>query len=121
MIFFTVVAGFKATMTYEDCLKRAENITQVNGTNTVCDFKTIISEVISYSMTNPRLVFALPMITFIFKYTSLQCFIFKFTFTLLVLVFEILVFILYFTMLTRLLLSLGITDYFFSNIYQREF
>ncbi|XP_048755020.2 sodium-dependent neutral amino acid transporter B(0)AT3-like [Ostrea edulis] len=38
------ILGFKATMTYEDCLKRAENITQVNGTNTVCDFKTIISE-----------------------------------------------------------------------------
>jgi hypothetical protein len=41
-----VIAGFKATMAYEDCLKRVENTTQVNGTSAVCDFKTIISEVI---------------------------------------------------------------------------
>ncbi|XP_062593065.1 sodium-dependent neutral amino acid transporter B(0)AT3-like [Saccostrea cucullata] len=38
------VLGFKATMAYEDCLAKDENTTLENGTNTVCDFKTIISE-----------------------------------------------------------------------------
>lgn len=38
------ILGFKATMAYENCLTQKENQTLENSTDTVCDFKTIISE-----------------------------------------------------------------------------
>lgn len=42
---FFSLQGFKATMAYENCLTQKENQTLANSTDTVCDFKTIISEV----------------------------------------------------------------------------
>lgn len=44
-VLFFFLQGFKATMTYENCLAQKENQTLENLTDIVCDFKTIISEV----------------------------------------------------------------------------